>query len=57
MPVRAYTQVAELTEDARACLTFGVTLALRCRSAIETRFTQLGADRRPQVSLVGVDEG
>jgi len=43
--------------DAAASLDPSRTVVLRCRPAIETRFTQLGADRLPQVSLVCLDEG
>jgi anti-anti-sigma regulatory factor len=43
--------------DAAASLDPSRTVILRCPPAIEARFAQLGADRLPQVSLVGVDEG
>ena len=46
-----------MVTDAAASLDPSRTVILRCRPAIEARFTQLGADRLPQVSLVGVDEG
>jgi anti-anti-sigma regulatory factor len=46
-----------MVTDAAASLDLSRTMVLRCRPAIETRFAQLGADRLPQVSLVGVDEG
>jgi len=45
-----------MVTDAAASLDASRTMILRCRPAIETRFAQLGADRLPQVSLVGVDE-
>jgi anti-anti-sigma regulatory factor len=43
--------------DAAASLDPSRIMVLRCPPAIEARFAQLGADRLPQVSLVGVDEG
>jgi anti-anti-sigma regulatory factor len=43
--------------DAAASLDRSRTMVLRCPPTIEARFAQLSADRLPQVSLVGVDEG
>jgi anti-anti-sigma regulatory factor len=42
--------------EAAASLDPSRAVILRCRPAIEARFAQLGVDRLPQVSLVGVDE-
>jgi anti-anti-sigma regulatory factor len=42
--------------EAAASLDPSRTVVLRCRPAIKARFAQLGADRLPKVSLVGVDE-
>ncbi len=42
--------------EAAASLDPSRTVVLRCRPAIKARFAQLGTDRLPQLSLVGVDE-
>ena len=42
--------------EAAASLDPSRTVVLRCPPAIGARFAQLGADRLPKVSLVGVDE-
>jgi len=42
--------------EAAASLDPSRAVTLRCHPAIEARFAQLGTDRLPRVSLVGVDE-
>jgi hypothetical protein len=42
--------------EAAASLGPSRTVVLRCRPAVEARFTQLGVDLLPHVSLVGVHD-
>jgi hypothetical protein len=42
--------------EAAASLGPSRTVVLRCRPAVEARFTQLGLDLLPHVSLVGVHD-